>query len=50
MQKAIMLLLAALCTAATSLAYDFKSGDLYYKITSDTTVEVTYQDFYGVLS
>ena len=38
-----MLLLAALCTAATTLAYDFKSGDLYYKITSGTTVEVTCQ-------
>ena len=36
-----MLLLAALCTAATTLAYDFQSGDLYYNITSDTTVEVT---------
>ena len=38
-----MLLLAALCTAATTLAYDFQSGDLYYKITSGTTVEVAYQ-------
>ena len=37
-----MLLLAALCTAATTLAYDFQSGDLYYKITSGTTVEVAY--------
>ena len=37
-----MLLLAALCTAATTLAYNFQSGDLYYKITSDTTVEVAY--------
>ena len=43
MKKAIMLLLAALCTAATSLAYDFQSGDLYYNTTSDSTVEVTYQ-------
>ena len=38
-----MLLLAALCTAATSLAYNFQSGDLYYNTTSGTTVEVTYQ-------
>ena len=38
-----MLLLAALCTAATTLAYGFQSGDLYYNITSDTTVEVAYQ-------
>ena len=32
---------------ATSIlwAYDFQSGDLYYNITSDTTVEVTYQEF-----
>ena len=44
MKKVIMLLLAALCTAATTLAYDFKSGDLYYDITSGTTVEVTYQE------
>ena len=30
--------------ATTSLwAYDFRSGDLYYNITSDTTVKVTYQ-------
>ena len=39
-----MLLLATLCTAATALAYDFQSGDLYYNITSDTTLEVTYQE------
>ena len=38
-----MLLLAALCTAATTLAYGFQSGDLYYNTTSDTTVEVAYQ-------
>ncbi len=25
-------------------AYDFESGGLYYNITSDTTVEVTYKD------
>ena len=42
-----MLLLATLCTAATALAYDFQSGDLYYNITSDTTVEVTYQRHWG---
>ena len=39
-----MLLLAVLCTAATTHAYDFQSGDLYYNITSDNTVEVTYQN------
>ena len=40
-----MLLLAALCTAGTTLAYGFQSGDLYYNTTSDTTVEVTYQEY-----
>ena len=40
-----MLLLAALCTAATALAYHFQSGDLYYSFTSDNTVEVTCQEF-----
>ena len=38
-----MLLLATLCTAATALAYDFQSSDLYYNTTSDSTVEVAYQ-------
>ena len=41
-----MLLLAALCTAATTHAYDFQSGDLYYNINSDNTVEVTYQEYH----
>ena len=40
-----MLLLTALCTAVTTFAYDFQSGDLYYNITSDNTVEVTYQKY-----
>ena len=40
-----MLCLAALCTAVTTVAYDFQSGDLYYNITSDNTVEVTYQEY-----
>ena len=32
--------------ATTSLwAYDFQSGDLYYNITSDSTVAVTYQEY-----
>ena len=43
MKKAVMLLLATLCTAATALAYDFQSSDLYYNTTSDSTVEVAYQ-------
>ena len=35
--------LFALLATTTLWAYDFRSGDLYYNITSDTTVEVTYQ-------
>ena len=45
MKKAIMLLLAALCTAATTLAYDFKSGDLYYNITSGNTAKLPIKIF-----
>ena len=42
MRKLFSFILALMAT--TSLwAYDFQSGDLYYNITSDTTVEVTYQ-------
>ena len=37
------LLFLALLSTTTLWAYDFQSGDLYYNITSDTTVEVTYQ-------
>ena len=36
-------LLFALLATTTLWAYDFQSGDLYFNITSDTTVEVTYQ-------
>ena len=44
MRKRFLLsLLVALLTTLSTHAYDFKSGDLYYYITSDTTVEVTYQ-------
>ena len=42
-----MLLLAALCTAVTTFAYDFQSGDLYYDITSYNTVAVTYQEYWS---
>ena len=38
-----------LCTAATAFASDFQSGDLYYNITSETTVEVIRGD-YSVLT
>ena len=41
--KRIPSLLFAVMFAWQTLAYDFKSGDLYYNITSDTTVEVAYE-------
>ena len=44
MKRFSILLLSVLCTAATAFAYDFQSGDLYYTITSSTTVTVTYQE------
>ena len=43
----LLLLLVALLTSLSIHAYDFQSGDLYYNITSDTTVEVTYQVQYS---
>ena len=42
MKRLSILLLSALCIAATTFAYDFQSGILYYNITSENTVEVTY--------
>ena len=48
MRKRFLLsLLVALLTTLSTHAYDFQSGDLYYNITSDTTVEVTYQVQYS---
>ena len=41
--KKILSLILALVATTCLWAYDFQSGDLYYNITSDTTVEVTYQ-------
>ena len=41
--KKILSLILALVATTTLWAYDFQSGDLYYNITSDTTVKVTYQ-------
>ena len=41
------LLFLALLVTTTLWAYDFKSGDLYYNITSDSTVEVTDGGYYG---
>ena len=43
MKKLTLFLLSALCTAATTFAYNFQSGYLYYYITSATTVEVTHE-------
>ena len=42
--KSFLLLMVALLTTIATHAYNFQSGDLYYYITSDTTVEVTYQE------
>lgn len=42
MKKTLSLILALIATTFL-WAYDFQSGDLYYNITSDTTVKVTYQ-------
>ena len=51
MKKNILLMLIALFCAMYAQAYDFKSGDLYYNITSRPytlpfTVEVTYESGY----
>ena len=46
MRKPFLLsLLVALLTTLSTHAYEFQSGDFYYNITSDTTVEVTYLEF-----
>ncbi|MDY5075922.1 MAG: leucine-rich repeat domain-containing protein [Paludibacteraceae bacterium] len=45
MRKPFLLsLLVALLTTLSLHAYEFQSSDLYYNITSDNTVEVTYQE------
>ena len=42
MRKPFLLsLLVALLTSLSTHAYDFQSGDLYYNITGENTVEVT---------
>ena len=46
MRKLFSLFVALLATIPL-WAYDFQSGDLYYNITSDTTVEVTYQRYWS---
>ena len=46
MKRVLLFLFAAVAAANSLRAYDFKSGDLYYNITSDVEpykVEVTYQ-------
>ena len=49
--KKILLSLLALCAATSLWAVRFQSGLLYYNtLAGDSTVEVTYQDFYSSLS
>lgn len=47
MKTKLFTLLVALITTTSLWAYDFQSGDLYYNITSKTTVEVTYLEEYS---
>ena len=49
MRKLFFLFVALLATT-TLWAYDFQSGDLYYNITSETTVEVTCDHYYNNLT
>ena len=46
--KKILLSLLALCAATSLWAVKFQSGLLYYNTLSDSTVEVTYQEFSSV--
>ena len=43
--KIFLSLVAVLLTALSAQAYDFKSGDLYYNLTSASTVEVTHRSW-----
>ncbi|MGM9825551.1 MAG: leucine-rich repeat domain-containing protein [Paludibacteraceae bacterium] len=45
MKKHLLSLLVLIMTTLSTHAYDFKSGDLCYNITTDSTVEVTYQSW-----
>ena len=47
MKKKFLLTMIAMVCGVSVWAYDFKSGDLYYNITSDSTVKVTCQNYYG---
>ena len=46
--KKILTLILAIVATTTLWAQRFQSGDLYYNITSDTTVEVTYEYYWSV--
>ena len=46
--KKLFLLFVAFVATTSLWAYDFKSGDLSYTITSDTTVEVTSDPYYNL--
>ena len=43
--RKLLFLFVALFASTSLWAYDFQSGDLYYNITSETTVEVTRGDY-----
>ena len=47
MKKKFLLAMIVMAGCISAWAYDFKSGDLYYNITSDSTVKVTCQNYYG---
>ena len=40
----LLLLASAIATSLSAAAYDFESASIYYNITGDNTVEVTYSD------
>lgn len=40
----LLLLASAIATSLSAAAYDFESAGIYYNITGDNTVEVTYSD------
>ena len=49
-QKILLSFVAVILTAISAQAYDFQYGDLYYNITSDTTVEVVRESSYPSLT
>ena len=50
MRRITLLLCFLLSTTVWTFAYDFQSGDLYYNIISDSTVEVTSDRYYSGLT